>query len=688
MKSTPVSSLMSLVLISSMILWGAPFYKVFAAPPGFTSNATVVGGTVVAGEWNGTNTGLEFTAEIPNDPLVVGATLQHYLRKDATEQWQPISDAYIVTEADRGTTKIMSGSAAAFEAIPDFANGNTYTFIGIMTDSGGELGWGDVSAPITVNISAEPPPEEPPATPPSVPVLSGISDDTGTSSSDGVTSDTTIMISGQADPFSTVSIYLDGESIGMISSSDMTWNFDYTATTLDDGTYVFPATAEALGLSSDTSSPLEITIDTEAPVVTLTGSTTIELTEGEEYNELGATAIDNVSGDLTDAIEITPPPDTSVLGTTTVTYSVSDEAGNTAEMSRTIEVVTVSSSEEGTEEGNNGNEDQGEGNVEDGNQGEEDQFEEQTTVSEGDSSVEITEDNATTSMEIIIPDTVDNATLDVSDLLSGNEVTLGADVRVSADTDSVDVTIDIPAGVTIQADAAWDGIINLPQVQSNDSVNVVADQGMTASVVSVIEVGAGNIALTFDKAVRLVFAGQHGKNVGYERDGIFTPITATCSADSQVAMNALSAGGNCSIDVGPDLVVWTKHFTSFVSYTQTAVSSGGSSGSSQANSQGNATASVGGNSGGSNGNGSPTSLVLPNLFSTPSLPSQVSATATAAVVGNQSVLNQAPATPQADMVRRELIDKMEELLKVLALQVQALEKDVYAIALSKTFALR
>jgi hypothetical protein len=37
---------------------------------------------------------------------------------------------------------------------------------------------------------------------------------------------------------------------------------------------------------------------------------------------------------------------------------------------------------------------------------------------------------------------------------------------------------------------------------------------------------------------------------------------------------------DCKIDIGPDLIVWTKHFTTFTVYTQAAipVSSGGSTG--------------------------------------------------------------------------------------------------------------
>jgi hypothetical protein len=49
----------------------------------------------------------------------------------------------------------------------------------------------------------------------------------------------------------------------------------------------------------------------------------------------------------------------------------------------------------------------------------------------------------------------------------------------------------------------------------------------------------------------------------------------------------LAAGADCKIDVGSDMVIWTKHFSSFISYSQSAVSSsGGSSGGGSSSSTG------------------------------------------------------------------------------------------------------
>ncbi|MCB0461683.1 MAG: DUF5011 domain-containing protein [Flavobacteriaceae bacterium] len=84
--------------------------------------------------------------------------------------------------------------------------------------------------------------------------------------------------------------------------------------------------------------------DTTPPVITLIGASTINLTVGDTYNELGATATDNVDGDLTSSIVITGNVNTAVAGTYSRFYNVSDAAGNAAsQVTRTVNVSEPSS---------------------------------------------------------------------------------------------------------------------------------------------------------------------------------------------------------------------------------------------------------------------------------------------------------------------------------------------------------
>lgn len=79
--------------------------------------------------------------------------------------------------------------------------------------------------------------------------------------------------------------------------------------------------------------------DTKKPVITLFGAETVKTTLGKKYKDKGATAKDNVDGDISDKIKTKSDVDTSTEGTYKVTYTVSDKAGNTASKERTV-IVT------------------------------------------------------------------------------------------------------------------------------------------------------------------------------------------------------------------------------------------------------------------------------------------------------------------------------------------------------------
>ena len=85
----------------------------------------------------------------------------------------------------------------------------------------------------------------------------------------------------------------------------------------------------------------KVTGDTTAPVLTMLGSSPIQVTVGSAYTDAGATALDAVDGNLTSAIKTTNIVDTSKIGSYTVTYNVTDSAGNTASTARIVNVVAV-----------------------------------------------------------------------------------------------------------------------------------------------------------------------------------------------------------------------------------------------------------------------------------------------------------------------------------------------------------
>ena len=80
--------------------------------------------------------------------------------------------------------------------------------------------------------------------------------------------------------------------------------------------------------------------DTEKPVITLNGNGEETVVCYSTYNDPGATAMDNMDGDITSQIIKTGSVDTNTLGTYTIKYNVTDENGNVAnEVVRTVNVV-------------------------------------------------------------------------------------------------------------------------------------------------------------------------------------------------------------------------------------------------------------------------------------------------------------------------------------------------------------
>ncbi len=86
----------------------------------------------------------------------------------------------------------------------------------------------------------------------------------------------------------------------------------------------------------------DVIIDVTPPVITLIGEANINITQNDTYIDLGATALDDVDGDITSNIVAVNNVDTTTLGTYTITYRVSDATGNIATVvTRSVEVTPV-----------------------------------------------------------------------------------------------------------------------------------------------------------------------------------------------------------------------------------------------------------------------------------------------------------------------------------------------------------
>ncbi len=375
-------------------------------------------------------------------------------------------------------------------------------------------------------------------------------------------------------------------------------------------------------------------IDTTSPVITRLGDSSVSVVYGSTYTDAGATATDTMSGNLTSSIVTTGTVNTHLVGTYTLHYNVADGAGNSAtEVTRAVTVtpkaITVTAgantkNHDGntsasvtptitgtlisgdvanfTESYNNANVGIGKtltpsGSVTDGNSGnnyaitfvdntsgvilDTTQVAPQAsgngnggaTLNTDKPEVVIT--NPTQTVDVTISSGTTNPTIDVSAFITGGTGTLPSINITSANANNMSVVI--PASTTVtSADTSWNGVIAAPTVTS---VTLPVVSGETRTLNTAIEVGFTGAKLSFNKGVRLLLVGEAGKRAGYIRAGSdFTEITNTCVADNQATGDALATDSECKINVGSDLVIWTKHFTKFASFSSVTNSSGGGGG--------------------------------------------------------------------------------------------------------------
>jgi PKD repeat protein len=153
-------------------------------------------------------------------------------------------------------------------------------------------------------------------------------------------------------PTAGFSFSIDEETGGIVTFTNTSenaetfqWDFgDGTFSTLsnprkifmEDGTYDVSLIATNAGGSDEDKQTLSIELlviitDNDPPVLALLGESTIELEIGDEFTDPGATANDEVDGDVSANIVVTGEVNPLQPGEYTLTYNVSDAANNPAE---------------------------------------------------------------------------------------------------------------------------------------------------------------------------------------------------------------------------------------------------------------------------------------------------------------------------------------------------------------------
>ncbi len=124
------------------------------------------------------------------------------------------------------------------------------------------------------------------------------------------------------------------DSAGMVTGTNGD-NFKYT---LIDGQTFQRVHAQGFEPSGVVGSPPNL--DTTPPVLTLIGAATVQVSFGSVYNDQGASASDNIDGDISGNISVGGSVNTNAVGQYILTYNVVDSAGNAAtQVTRTVNVV-------------------------------------------------------------------------------------------------------------------------------------------------------------------------------------------------------------------------------------------------------------------------------------------------------------------------------------------------------------
>jgi hypothetical protein len=226
----------------------------------FTAKATDVAGNVSSVSATFTVV-VDYTA--PNTPVISGFT------PDSGVVGDHITNAATPTltgtaEANSFVTIYSGGSAvgttkASSTGVWSYTSGTlsdgTYAFTATATDLAGNVS--PVSTSLTITIRTKI----------GTPQFTGISPDTGASSTDQITQARNIVLAGKADAGDPIQLFRGGVSIGSTTTaSNGTWSFSYTGTTLADGTYSFTAQATDVAGNSALSTPLTVVIDGTAPL--------------------------------------------------------------------------------------------------------------------------------------------------------------------------------------------------------------------------------------------------------------------------------------------------------------------------------------------------------------------------------------------------------------------------------------
>lgn len=145
------------------------------------------------------------------------------------------------------------------------------------------------------------------------------------------------------------------EEIGFIATDeyegDLTENVTITREDIDETHFNIKYEVSDSSGNKDEKIRYITIVDDVPPVITLKGNSVEYVYVNGTYTEKGATATDEKDGDLTEKIAISGTVDSATEGNYTITYSVSDNSGNEATLTRTVVVKKYLKAQDGGGQG-------------------------------------------------------------------------------------------------------------------------------------------------------------------------------------------------------------------------------------------------------------------------------------------------------------------------------------------------
>ncbi|MGP0104360.1 CARDB domain-containing protein, partial [Rhodoblastus sp.] len=247
-------------------------------------------------------------------------------------QGSGVASYTILVSEDGGPVTAWLTNTTQTNAIFTGEDGHIYAFSSIAADNAGNVEAPHATPDTTIEVGTVAPANLA-LTPASI---------SGPSKTADITNDATPVVTGSADPGASVTLYDGSTAIGTTTADATTGAWSLQTPTLADGAHVLTATAvNATGVASPNSAPLDVTIKTAPPVVTITSAGgfvgslqqtiagTLDTNDaGETVTVLdGGTAIgtaqsDSVTGDWSANVTL------SNNGANAITAQATDAAGN------------------------------------------------------------------------------------------------------------------------------------------------------------------------------------------------------------------------------------------------------------------------------------------------------------------------------------------------------------------------